>query len=86
MEDESSQFSFDTIKASTNCFSHDNKIGECGFDDVYQVTSVNILSQSWLLIFVCLVMSFIDAIHRGLSCIVLNKRSSVNMVTMSSCS
>ncbi|KAL9669146.1 hypothetical protein QQ045_006688 [Rhodiola kirilowii] len=35
MEDESLQFSFDTIQAATNSFSQENKIGEGGFGDVY---------------------------------------------------
>ncbi|CAM8996329.1 unnamed protein product [Rhodiola kirilowii] len=33
--DESLQFSFDTIQAATNSFSQENKIGEGGFGDVY---------------------------------------------------
>lgn len=50
MEDESLHQSFDLIQAATNCFSQDNKIGEGGFGDVYQVTSVNMFfSQSWTL-------------------------------------
>ena len=36
---ESLQFDFETIEDATNKFSTDNKLGECGFGDVYKVSS-----------------------------------------------
>ena len=37
------QFDFATIEAATNKFSDDNKLGECGFGQVYKVRDKNSL-------------------------------------------
>lgn len=46
---ESLQFNFSTIQAATNNFTHENKLGEGGFGEVYKVKDfTNLYSGSWI--------------------------------------